>query len=69
MSDPEDIWAALLSENPSRIRRVWENLTDDECQAVLAHIKRMCDDPQWLPAQQQAATIALTVIQDRAASF
>ena len=69
MSNPEDFWADVLSEDPSRIRRVWDNLTDEECQAVLAHLKHMCDDANWLPAQQQAATVALNVIQDRAASF
>jgi cytochrome c553 len=63
MTDLEDLWESLLSEEPPRIRAVWEELTDDECELVAAHLKRMATEEGWHPLQRQAASKALEVIQ------
>jgi hypothetical protein len=60
----EEVWEALLSENPAAIRKLWMDLTDDEALAVLEHLKRMASEEGWQPAQKQAAETALRVIRD-----
>lgn len=45
---------------------MWGDLTDDEAQAVLAHLTRMRDEDGWEPAQRAAAATALQVIHDQA---
>ncbi len=62
----EAFWGALLSSKPARIRRAWRQLTDEEAQAALAHLRKMATEPGWQPAQQQAAADALRVIQAQA---
>lgn len=66
MDDLEKIWEAVLSGDPARIRRVWGELTDEECQAVLAHLRRMRDEPGWDPAQRDAAALAVNIIREQA---
>ena len=36
MHDLEEVWEALLSGDPARIRRAWDDLTDEEALSVLA---------------------------------
>lgn len=60
--DPEAFWEALLSSEPARIAAAWRSLAATEAQAVLAHLKKMTDEPGWQPVQQQAAADALRVI-------
>ena len=62
----DQLWEDLLSEDPARIRRAWASLTDEECLAVLEHLRRMKDDADWEPARQQSASIALQVIHEQA---
>jgi hypothetical protein len=70
MTEPTDdlaeFWEDLLSSQPARIRRAWLSLTDDECLAVLEHLRRMSRGTGWQPAQQQAALEALRVIYEQA---
>jgi hypothetical protein len=66
---PETLWEHLLSEDAARIRRIWQDLTDDECAAVLAHLRRMTTEPDWQPAQQQSAAAALAIIQEYVQRF
>jgi hypothetical protein len=65
MSNLDDLWDDILSSDPARIRRAWENLTDDESLAVLEHLRRMKDEPGWQPAQRESAEIALRVVRDQ----
>ncbi|MGQ0600973.1 MAG: hypothetical protein ACT4QE_04660 [Anaerolineales bacterium] len=58
----EEVWEALLSEEPPRIRHAWLELTDEEAVAVLEHLKQMVSEAGWAEAQRQSATTALTVI-------
>jgi hypothetical protein len=69
MSDIDQLWDDLLSEEPARIRRLWYNLTDDEGKAVLAHLRRMRDEPDWHPDQKRAAAAALRAIEEAANRF
>jgi hypothetical protein len=66
MDDLALLWEELLSQDPARIRSAWNNLTDDECLAVLAHLKRMRDEDGWSPAQRAAASDALRALRDQA---
>jgi hypothetical protein len=66
MDNLEQIWSALLSSDPARIRHVWSELTDDESLAVLAHLRRMRDEPGWDPTQRDAAAQALAILREQA---
>ena len=59
-----DVWEAMLSGNPGLIRRVWGDLTDDEAQAVIAHLKKMVEDETYDEGQREAARKALEAIRD-----
>jgi hypothetical protein len=63
MLELEDLWAALLSEDPPLIRKAWLELKDEEAIAVLAHLRRMSIEVGWAEVQQTAARAALRVIQ------
>lgn len=58
----DDLWEALLSEEPPRIRKAWLALTDEEASAVLAHLRTMAAEAGWADVQRQAAAEALRVI-------
>jgi hypothetical protein len=68
MDDTElaEFWDAVLSSDPARIRRAWGNLTDEECLAVLDHLRRMTEADGWQPEQREAAATALRVIREQA---
>jgi hypothetical protein len=65
MNELEDVWEALLSGDAARIRRAWDDLTDEEALSVLAHLGRMRDEDGWSASQREAATIALQVLRDQ----
>ena len=65
MPELEEVWEAILSGEAPRIRRAWEDLTDEEALAVLAHLARMTEEPDWAPAQREAAATALRVLRDQ----
>ncbi len=65
MNELEDVWEALLSGDAARIRRAWDDLTDEEALSVLAHLGRMRDEDGWDASQREAATIALQVLRDQ----
>ncbi len=64
METPADLWTDLLSSDPALIRRAWGRLTDDECRAVLDHLRRMTEDEGWQPEQRAAAAAALRVLRE-----
>jgi hypothetical protein len=65
MNELDEVWEALLSTEPARIRRAWEDLTDEEALSVLAHLARMRDEEGWSQAQREAAAVALQVLRDQ----
>lgn len=58
----DDMWEALLSEEPPRIRKLWLSLTDDEASVVLGHLRKMAEEEDWAGAQRRSAATALSVI-------
>ncbi len=62
MDDLEKLWSTLLSGEAGAVRRAWNDLTDDEAQAVADHLKRMLDDEQFSQEQREAARVALEAI-------
>jgi len=66
MTDLDEMWEALLSEDPARIRQVWEDVTDGEARAILTHLARMRDEDGWSDGQRAAAVVALQVLHDQA---
>ncbi len=65
MENIEDVWEALLSGDPARIRRAWGGLTDEESLSVLTHLTRMRDEEGWELSQREAASIALQILYDQ----
>jgi hypothetical protein len=65
MDSLEDTWQALLSGDPGQIRRIWDDLTDEEALSVLAHLARMRDEDGWSPEQRAAAVRALQILRDQ----
>ena len=62
MDNPADLWEALLSGDEALIRRVWNDLTDDEASAIADHLKHMAADPEFSEEQKEAARRALEAI-------
>jgi hypothetical protein len=60
----DEFWDDLLSEDPPRIRKAWQELTDEEASAALEHLRRMVEEEGWHPLQKQSATKALDVIRE-----
>ncbi len=59
----ETLWDALLSRQPDKIKNAYGGLQAEEKEEILAHLKRMSEEPGWHPEQRrsaQAALIALT---------
>lgn len=62
-NDPlEILWDALLSRQPRRVRAAFDSLTTAEQQSILAHLRRMAEEPGWHPEQQRSAQAALEAI-------
>lgn len=55
----ENLWDALLSRNPERIRQAFAGLDAEERQAVQTHLQRMATEPGWHPEQRLSAQTAL----------
>jgi hypothetical protein len=55
----EDFWDAILSRQPALIRKACETLSEEERQALLAHLRRMTSEPGWHPEQTASALAAL----------
>jgi hypothetical protein len=64
MTDPETIWAWLLSRKPATARAAWKQLTREEQVAVYAHLQRMATEDGWSEPQRASAQAALDILQD-----
>jgi phosphoglycolate phosphatase-like HAD superfamily hydrolase len=60
----EDLWGELFSGEAARVRKAWMSLTDDECQTILQHLRKMVDDPSYQPQQKESAAAALRLIRE-----
>jgi len=63
MSDSlELLWDNLLSRQPDQVQEAFGILSSMEQQAVLAHLKRMVDEPGWHSEQRLSAQAALSAL-------
>lgn len=60
----DEFWAGLLSGEAGQIRRIWNDLTDDEARAVVEHLQKMIADEGYAEEQKQAAQKALDAIRE-----
>jgi hypothetical protein len=59
-----DIWSEILSRQPERIRRTFQNLNPEEKITVRAHLIRMTTEDGWHEAQIASAQIAMDALKD-----
>lgn len=61
--DPlEQIWDGLLSREPEQIRAAYAGLDPASQRVVIAHLKRMANEPDWHPEQRISALTALAAL-------
>lgn len=65
MKSLEEIWDKLLSRNAHSIKEILENLSQDECEEIFSHLKRMMTEAGWHPEQKLSATFALKLMEKR----
>lgn len=58
----EEFWDAVLSRQPERVRRACAGLDQAECDALVAHLRRMCSEEGWHPEQRRSARAALEAL-------
>jgi hypothetical protein len=58
----EDIWEALLSQEPDRIMTMFSDLDAQSRQFVVNHLFKMAKDEGWQIEQRISAEAALRVI-------
>jgi len=59
----EDFWGELLSRDPNRIKKSFEDLDDSDRQAVVDHLITMTSAEGWHSSQKRSARIALKAIE------
>ena len=62
MNSIEYFWDELLSRNPTRIKKTFEELNDRDRQAVVDHLIAMKTEEGWHTDQKRSAQIALETI-------
>lgn len=58
----EEIWDALLSREPQRIKEAYRQLSPSEQAAVMAHLDKMVHESGWQNEQIISAQAALKVL-------
>lgn len=58
----EKLWDGLLSRQDSQIQSAYKELTSEEQDAVLEHLRRMVSEPGWHPEQRLSAQAALRAL-------
>ena len=61
-SQIEHLWEQLLSRDGNAVLAAYSNLNPQEQSSVLAHLRRMAEEPGWHPEQRASALAALSVI-------
>lgn len=62
MDEIEQLWEHLLSRQSELIRQAYMGLAQEEQEAVMTHLKRMVDEPDWHPEQRISARAALDAL-------
>ena len=60
----EELWERLLSRETEEVQAAFSALTKDEQTAILAHLRRMAQEPDWHAEQRISAQFALSSISD-----
>ena len=68
MDDLEHFWSDIFSEEPMLIIAAWALLDAAEREAVGANLRSIAADPDRLPDQRRAASIALSALAERPTS-
>jgi hypothetical protein len=63
IDDLDKFWFEILSEDPDRIEKAWQCLSDDEQYALISHLQRMSADPGWQESQRLRARKAFAVLE------
>lgn len=58
----ETLWDGILSREPEQVQAAFSTLSDEEKQAVLAHLNRMSTEEGWHPEQRLSALLALQAL-------
>jgi hypothetical protein len=61
----ENLWDNLLSREARRVKEAFATLTEIEQESVLAHLRRMSDEPGWHAEQRLSARFALEAAKDK----
>ncbi len=61
--DLEALWDGLLSRQPRQVRKAFASLESSEQKRVLAHLRRMVEEPGWQPEQRASAQAALDALE------
>lgn len=64
----EKVWGEILSQRPSRIRRMFASLDTLSQQEVIKHLRRMASEEGWQEAQVASARTALDTLQSAGTS-
>jgi len=62
MNSVEQFWDELLSRDPRRIKKSFEDLSDGDRQAVVDHLEKMTTETGYHSSQKRSAEIALKTI-------
>jgi hypothetical protein len=58
----EDLWQALLSRQAAQVQAAFGTLDSEQQSAVIAHLRRMTQEPGWHPEQRISAQAALEAL-------
>ncbi len=61
-NDLEELWDALLSQDARLIRAAYDSLGTGDQDTVLAHLRRMANEPGWQEQQRISAQAALEAL-------
>ena len=65
MDDLERFWSDIFSEQPVLIAAAWALIDAAERESVAAHLRSIAADPDRLPDQRRAASVALSTVSER----
>ncbi len=60
----EQLWDAILSRQPQKIKAIFERQDHASRQNILAHLQKMTTEDAWHPEQCASAKTALNTLKD-----
>jgi hypothetical protein len=62
--DLDTLWQHLLSRDAAKVRAAFDLLNHEGKTAVLEHLNRMAEEPNWHPEQRRSAKSALHALEN-----